>query len=229
MMPPQLRDMLLAQAAAGADGSPAATLATSTSRDLPLEHKGSETRALWGGAMQVHVPRRFVDVSGFRQVPNHQEVLVDASSDQSVICELLDWQDKVEDEDAARFFFQNLGEDNEAARVQVDDAGVLEAAQVDGLRDEVERGEVYASYARGTQWVGKYKEEEALNEVAVYVASLRMRSVKTELVISVNTPRKVSEASSSSELTVLSEEETAKLIADVLASFKINSLEIFSG
>lgn len=32
-------------------------------------------RALYGGAIEMTIPMRFEDVSDFRPVPNHQEVL----------------------------------------------------------------------------------------------------------------------------------------------------------
>ncbi len=32
------------------------------------------TRALFGGAIEMNLPQRFVDVSDYRPVPDHQEV-----------------------------------------------------------------------------------------------------------------------------------------------------------
>lgn len=48
-----------------------------------------EARQLFGGMVSIQCPSRFVDVSDFRPVPDHQEVLADASADQSVIVEIL--------------------------------------------------------------------------------------------------------------------------------------------
>ena len=41
------------------------------------------SRELYGGAITFNVPSRFADVSRFRDIPDHQEVLVDADTDQS--------------------------------------------------------------------------------------------------------------------------------------------------
>ena len=49
-----------------------------------------EKRALFGGALESFIPGGFVDVSEFRQVPDNQEVFVDARSNRSIIIELLD-------------------------------------------------------------------------------------------------------------------------------------------
>ena len=48
-----------------------------------------ETRQLFGGMASMQCPARLVDISDFRPVPDHQEVLTDASADQSVIVEIL--------------------------------------------------------------------------------------------------------------------------------------------
>jgi hypothetical protein len=44
---------------------------------------------LFGGMAIIELPDRFGDVSDFRPVPDHQEVLADASTDQSIIIEIL--------------------------------------------------------------------------------------------------------------------------------------------
>lgn len=46
-------------------------------------------RPLFGGAMSIACPARLQDISAFRPVPDHQEVLTDASMDQSLIVEIL--------------------------------------------------------------------------------------------------------------------------------------------
>lgn len=38
------------------------------------------TRALFGGAIEMSLPQRFVDVSDYRPVPDHQEVHLSLAS-----------------------------------------------------------------------------------------------------------------------------------------------------
>ncbi|KAL0047957.1 hypothetical protein WJX82_004231 [Trebouxia sp. C0006] len=63
------------------------------------------TRALFGGAIEMSLPQRFVDVSDYRPVPDHQEVWTDATLDQSVILEIVEHQ-PVPDQDCCKFQLQ---------------------------------------------------------------------------------------------------------------------------
>ena len=51
--------------------------------------EGISTRELFGSAITMQMPDRFKDISNYRPVPDHQEVLTDANTDQSVIVEVL--------------------------------------------------------------------------------------------------------------------------------------------
>ncbi|EFN58622.1 hypothetical protein CHLNCDRAFT_140842 [Chlorella variabilis] len=44
---------------------------------------------LFGGAVGCSFPQRFIDISQFRPVPDHQEVFSDASLDQSLVIEIV--------------------------------------------------------------------------------------------------------------------------------------------
>ena len=46
-------------------------------------------RMLFGGAITCRIPERYVDVSDFRPIPDHQEVYADGGTDQSVIFEIV--------------------------------------------------------------------------------------------------------------------------------------------
>ena len=90
---------------------------------------------LYGGAMTCIVPEGWRDVSGVRQVPDHQEVWQDVSERLSVedraaagvpgdwwveemgregmmVVEILERQDEVKDRDCVRFFWDDLCESN---------------------------------------------------------------------------------------------------------------------
>ena len=61
----------------------------------------SMVRQLFDGAFECVVPKRFEDVSAFRDIPNNQEVFADAETDQSIIIEILEHQ-AVADDQAAK-------------------------------------------------------------------------------------------------------------------------------
>jgi len=103
--------------------------------------------------------------SAFRQVPNNQEVFADANTDQSVIIEIVEFQEWP-NEESAKLFFQDLCESNEAKSAQIFQSGVLTSHDVPNLPPQVAK-----FYLIGEQTVSKYKESaEAANRVQIYLA-----------------------------------------------------------
>ena len=80
-----------------------------------------ETRRLFGGAIEIALPRRFLDVSEFRQVPDHQEVFtLDGDGDAlSFIFEIVELQSEVSDNDVATHFWHDLADANDAQRHRI--------------------------------------------------------------------------------------------------------------
>ncbi|GLD96994.1 hypothetical protein PINS_up005677 [Pythium insidiosum] len=72
-------------------------------------------RELFGGALSCAIPDGFADVSSFRQVPDNQEVFANATTDQCIIIELLQYEADVRDEDSAQFFFNEIATSNGCA------------------------------------------------------------------------------------------------------------------
>ena len=62
-------------------------------------------KGLYGGAMSIVVPKRFRDVSDFRPVPDSQEVFTCLDTSETLIVEIMEYQNDVSDEKAAKFFF----------------------------------------------------------------------------------------------------------------------------
>ena len=70
---------------------------------------------LYGGALAMDLPSTYFDVSGIRQIPDHQEVFVDrgAGSDWSLVCEIVEHQGSVRGVEAGAYFWQDLCDANE--------------------------------------------------------------------------------------------------------------------
>ncbi|XP_023552843.1 probable ran guanine nucleotide release factor [Cucurbita pepo subsp. pepo] len=140
----------------------------------------SSERALFGGAIVSTFPIRFQDVSNIRQVPDHQEVFVDPSRDESLIFELLDFKHDVEDNGSAVWFLQDLATEQDAeGSVVIEQSGVIEAP-----------GLCYANIpsvvttAVGQMAISKGRQgREAQNIVRVYLANLRLKAVGTDVLI----------------------------------------------
>lgn len=154
---------------------------------------------MYGGAIRCEVPVTFVDVSDLRQVPDNQEVYADMSSDQSIICEILERSDVV-DAAAVDFYFNELAETNDALQSsKLDSNRALSADELPFLLSK-------PAYSTGaTAWLGvghqgvyKFHEgEHARNQVRVYMAVLRLPAQESDILITMNVPEWISPVSSS--------------------------------
>ncbi|PIN00160.1 RAN guanine nucleotide release factor [Handroanthus impetiginosus] len=142
-------------------------------------------RPLFGGAIASTFPLRFQDVSDIRQVPDHQEVFVDPTRDESLIFELLDLKAEVADEGSATWFLQDLANEQDAERTLVlEQSGIFEA---DGLR--FRSSPAIVTTAVGQMAISKGRQgREAQNTVKVYLANLRLKDVATDVLITAYEP-----------------------------------------
>lgn len=63
--------------------------------------------------MKIIFKNIFILFSQFRQIPDHQEVLVNVNDERSLMIEILEFA-SVEDTDVAKFHFDVLAKDNDA-------------------------------------------------------------------------------------------------------------------
>ena len=73
--------------------------------------------------MKLSLPKRLEDISQFRQVPDHQEVFADASTDQSVVVEIVQYDSDVSNERASTYYFDDLADCNSAITSTVNQKG----------------------------------------------------------------------------------------------------------
>jgi Ran-interacting Mog1 protein len=83
-----------------------------TSETLLVVGEPLQKRELFGGAVELSLPARLVDVSQIRPVPDHVEMFVDQAIDQSVLVEILEQRADLPDANMARFHFEVLAEHN---------------------------------------------------------------------------------------------------------------------
>ncbi|KAG0173238.1 hypothetical protein DFQ28_011636 [Apophysomyces sp. BC1034] len=169
-----------------------------------------ELRALFGGAITAPIKPTFIDASQFRQIPDNQEVFLDMQTQQSLIVELLEAVN-VQDVDIARYHFEQVASDNEAAEYKVNSVQRVSAGTATPCLP-VDSTSVYM--LQGTQRVAKFNEANtaSYNVVDIWLAVVRLASVDTDLVITINAPVAVAPGSSESadappvELTVVEQE-----------------------
>ena len=145
---------------------------------------------LFGGAILVTLPSRLEDVSGVRQVPDHQEVFVDKTSDISLIVEILNHAEDISNNDAARYHFDDLAQCNSAISTEITSTMVFGGAS--GSSDFMQ--ELSPAYTKcvltGRQRVSKFRNsgKNDLDEVLIYLIVVRMPEIGTDLLISLNMP-----------------------------------------
>ncbi|CAI9096622.1 OLC1v1032813C1 [Oldenlandia corymbosa var. corymbosa] len=146
----------------------------------------SVNRPLFGGAITSTFPLRFTDVSNIRQVPDHQEVFVDPSRDESLIFELLDLKTDVPDNGSATWFLQDLANEQDAAEgaMVIEQSGVFEAngLNVGNVPSVVSTAVAQMGISKGRQG------REAQNIVKVYLANIRLKGVGTDVLITAYEP-----------------------------------------
>ncbi|XP_062082402.1 uncharacterized protein LOC133788815 [Humulus lupulus] len=142
-------------------------------------------RPLFGAALASTFPQRFQDVSDIRQVPDHQEVFVDPSRDESLIFELLELKHEVGDNGSATWFLQDLASEQEAeGSAVIEQSGVVEAP---GLCYRSTPAVI--TTAVGQMAISKGRQgREAQNVVRVYVANVRLKEVNTDVLITAYEP-----------------------------------------
>ncbi|CAO3619984.1 unnamed protein product [Cunninghamella echinulata] len=144
----------------------------------------------YGGAISSVIRSSYIDASEIRQVPDNQEVFIDMNTQQSLIIELLE---KVEylDEEAAKFHFEQLAEQNDATGYTIEN---IEHINVDTAAPKLPKDtKVY--FIRGFQNVAKFN-EKAINQVEIILALIRLEKVETDLIITLNAPIRVAPNSS---------------------------------
>ncbi|BBM97093.1 hypothetical protein MPTK1_1g02960 [Marchantia polymorpha subsp. ruderalis] len=201
-------------------------------------------RLLFGGAITCRVPSRFVDVSDIREVPDNQEVLCDYDREESIIIELLEFKSDVSDEDSARWFLQNVAEEQEAENtVTIEDRRVLTVVDVPHMPTST-----VMNAACGHMTITKTRQFDGLPNIAnmdtgsgtstqhlvkAHLANIRLRNVETDVVITINekldnrpqTPSSTAlEPATPEEVSRIS---TADLLSLVLRTLKIEDWTLF--
>ncbi|XP_065061246.1 ran guanine nucleotide release factor-like [Rhopilema esculentum] len=174
-------------------------------------------KGLFGGAITCFLPVHCIDASTIREVADHQEVFCHKESDQSIIIDILEYQEQAKGEEGPRYHFLDIAEANEA--LSTSNIALIEQIPKDyiSLSESQE-----AWYLNGTQTVSKFN-EEAGNIIQVYLALFRLPQFGTDLVITMNNPVQLSTQSSSYQQGNC---ETNELWTENTFKYIVNSIKI---
>eukprot|EP01111_Echinosteliopsis_oligospora_P010330 TRINITY_DN3190_c0_g1_i1.p1 TRINITY_DN3190_c0_g1~~TRINITY_DN3190_c0_g1_i1.p1 ORF type:complete len:200 (-),score=50.31 TRINITY_DN3190_c0_g1_i1:89-688(-) len=183
-----------------------------------------EVRPLFGGDMQVELPKRFQDVSVVRDVPSHQEIFADVETDQSIIIELLD-KAEITDQESITFHFNTLAEDADAQ-----DPVIFQVTSPlpDSFMPSFTGPTSYKSVLFGQQKISKFR-EAAKNTVNIYMCCLRLNNVTTDVLITFNDPIVLDPSSSSSAASQHQQNPalTQEVFSQAIKSLRVINWQLF--
>jgi hypothetical protein len=122
------------------------------------------TMALFGGAISVQLPDEFIDAESFRQVPDNQHVFVSKTSNVSIIIELIQMEDGIQQ--AMDVHYKILAENSEYTVISQTDTFMVVTGQM--LSSKFNTGQV--------------------DTVRLSLGLLRLFEYSTDVLISVNDP-----------------------------------------
>ena len=229
---------------------------------------------LFGGTLRLGVPSTWRDVSEVRQVPDHQEVWQDRTEEGQppseirrtgedgriqiegtggvLVVEILDRQDDVSDEGAAKFFFDDLAESTGATVSRMDYTQVVSvghsavaaaaagaaasaAGSADNLMPHLNRV-TQACTCVGAQLVALGKEGEVSEQpnaagsrwaVRVEMCVLRLAEVKTDLLISLTRP--IQNGAEKGIDQIAQVKNHSQLFLSIISTFSVDHWGLFVG
>mmetsp|Transcript_46512 Transcript_46512/g.108419 ORF Transcript_46512/g.108419 Transcript_46512/m.108419 type:complete len:186 (-) Transcript_46512:207-764(-) len=137
--------------------------------------EGYQDVSLYGGAIRAQLPKTFLDGSELRQVPDNQELWLDAASDLSVIIEILEYESKADEADPLPFFLKDLVESDEAALVETWATTAVTPAEGVPASSLCYQG-------GGVQRASKFN-ETTTHEVHVHLGLIRLKDVESDILI----------------------------------------------
>lgn len=183
---------------------------------------------LFGGAIGLSFPNRLVDISGFRPVPDHQEVFADGAQDQSLIVEILQYQSHVADDAVAAHLFKDLADQNDAYESTYDGALPVEDRFRPNIKDAAA---VQMGTGRQTAGKGRQHNLDAANEIQVVLAVIRLPQHTTDILVSLNSPITIANASAAAADADAGAKqihaEAPRLFRDVLSTLHITDYGLF--
>lgn len=155
---------------------------------------------MYGGAITLEMPQGMVDVSGFRQVPDHQEVFVSKDGDQSMIVEILEQQPGASSsQEALRFHYREV---TEIAQSELMDIPVTELSNPSN-----------ACLMAGQQPMAKFNETSTA-DVWILMALIQVPHRQADILVTWNIPSNYSQ-------------QLLEQFISYLSTFRINDHSLF--
>ncbi len=197
-------------------------------------------RDLFGGAITSDLPADWKDVSDARPVPDNQEIFLEDSDDPKMLIVEIVEQEDVQDEDAAKFFFDDLAEQNDALQNEDDIRFVAlddHASPTALLNDEtvlagantvrVCAGFGYQKVALGRdQDIGgnSRRANQEIRYIRVDLFVLRLPVQETDLLITMSSP---ADGATLDEVALENFQAASAILDRALSTFRIENWDLF--
>ena len=160
----------------------------------------------FGGAIVTKFPTKFIDVSDFRLVPDHQEVWTENAevSPLAFICEILEYKKDIKDVDSAKFFFDDLASlnniDNKKMNEIINTNLIKQGIYNKAIKDDDDNNNSISlphlpigttvNILKGRSAIDKRKDGTVKSECITWLANIRLPQVSTDILITLTLPVK---------------------------------------
>ena len=183
----------------------------------------ASVRALFGGAMSMSLPERFVDVSPFRDVPDHQEVFADADSDQSVVVEINSAL-HCPDADAAAEHIRELAADSLSSDFSLLSSTALPPSALPLLSPPP----AHCSLSVAEMRTSKYREDSRhANLLRVHVLLVRLPQYDSDVLVILNAPQAWAEGGAVSSARAVSARANEELMVRIARTLTVRDYGLF--
>ncbi|KAL8909314.1 MAG: hypothetical protein Q9207_000324 [Kuettlingeria erythrocarpa] len=139
---------------------------------------------LFGGAITVALPDRYADVSNIREVPDHQEIYLDASGFNSIIVEIAERvSEPSTDEEALKFHFHDIVDEHDTSSIYH-----TGAANLANLQPDTPCYTLLASTTPPPATNGNAGRPLTPTFTAVILTLIRLVPQSTDIVVTINIP-----------------------------------------
>jgi len=198
---------------------------------------------LFGGAITCELPKGWKDLSDIRPIPDNQECFQSSFVDDNpvmVVVEILERQEQVEDRDAARFFFDELAERNDALQAESDirfrnldeptaaTALLGDASIVSGINTmSLCAGCGYQKVAMGRDYDNagnSRRPNQEIKSIRVDLYVLRLPVQETDLLVTISRPV---DATNLNEMSLDTPSAESAIISRIISTFRIIEWGLF--
>ncbi|EAT80644.1 hypothetical protein HBI56_203880 [Parastagonospora nodorum] len=179
---------------------------------------------LFGGAITVDLPSNFADTSTIREVPDHQEVYLDAGGYSNIVIEILEYVDKPSDEEALQYHFSDLVDDTG------DSTNILQQEKVTFGKDGVKEKNAMGLTFIQTPAPPTDPRRKTPEFVYIHLLLLRLKEQDTDIMATINIPHYKDEyekAEPGEETNLMKDSKAIR--EKVLGTFEVKEWGLFDG